>query len=44
MNQPAIDLFKDHGIDITKEPLEIAVCSQHNNGGLAGTFGGNRST
>ena len=26
----------DHGIDITKEPLEIAVCAQHNNGGLAG--------
>ena len=38
MNQPAIDLYKDHGIDITKEPLEIAVCSQHNNGGLAGNL------
>jgi|WetSurMetagenome_2_1015567.scaffolds.fasta_scaffold01084_3 succinate dehydrogenase/fumarate reductase flavoprotein subunit len=36
MNQPAIDLYKDHGIDITKEPLEVAVCAQHNNGGLAG--------
>ena len=34
MNQPAIDLYKDHGIDITREPLEIAVCAQHNNGGL----------
>jgi succinate dehydrogenase/fumarate reductase flavoprotein subunit len=38
MNQPAIDLYKDHGIDITREPLEIAVCSQHNNGGLAGNL------
>lgn len=36
LNQPAIDLFKSHGIDIETEPLEIAVCSQHNNGGLTG--------
>ncbi len=38
MNQPAIDLYKDHGIDITKERLEIAVCAQHNNGGLKGNI------
>lgn len=38
MNQPAIDLYKDHDIDITREPLEIAVCAQHNNGGLAGNL------
>jgi succinate dehydrogenase/fumarate reductase flavoprotein subunit len=38
MNQPAIDLYADHGIDITREPLEIAVCAQHNNGGLAGNL------
>ncbi len=38
MNQPAIDLYKDHGIDITKESLEIAVCAQHNNGGLKGNI------
>ncbi|MEI6293977.1 MAG: FAD-binding protein, partial [Methanomicrobiales archaeon] len=36
MNQPAIDLYSDHGIDITQEYLEIAVCAQHNNGGLMG--------
>ncbi|MCX6223329.1 MAG: FAD-binding protein, partial [Bacteroidia bacterium] len=36
LNQPAIDLYKSHGIDITHEPLEIAVCAQHNNGGLTG--------
>ena len=38
MNQPAIDLYKDRGIDITKEYLEIAVCAQHNNGGLKGNI------
>lgn len=38
MNQPAIDLYKNHGIDITKEYLEIAVCAQHNNGGLKGNI------
>ena len=36
MNPGAIELYADHGIDISKEPLEIAVCAQHNNGGLAG--------
>jgi succinate dehydrogenase/fumarate reductase flavoprotein subunit len=38
MNPGAISLYKDHGIDIYQEPLEIAVCAQHNNGGLAGTI------
>lgn len=37
MNPGAIELYRDHDIDITTEPLEIAVCAQHNNGGLAGT-------
>lgn len=36
MNQPAIDLYKKYGIDLEKEYLEIAVCAQHNNGGLVG--------
>ncbi|MFZ5515638.1 MAG: FAD-binding protein [Candidatus Zhuqueibacterota bacterium] len=36
MNQPAIDLYRNHQIDITREFLEIAVCAQHNNGGLKG--------
>lgn len=35
MNQPAIDIYAEHGIDLWKEPLEIAVCAQHNNGGFA---------
>jgi succinate dehydrogenase/fumarate reductase flavoprotein subunit len=36
MNPLAIKLYQEQNIDITKEPLEIAVCSQHNNGGLTG--------
>ena len=35
MNAPAIDLYKSKGIDIKEEYLEIALCSQHNNGGIA---------
>ncbi len=35
MNPGAIELYLDHGIDIRTEPLEVAVCAQHNNGGLA---------
>lgn len=38
MNRPAIDLYKDNGIDLAKEWLEIAVCAQHNNGGLDGNI------
>lgn len=36
MNPGAIELYADNDIDLTCEPLEIAVCAQHNNGGLAG--------
>jgi len=35
MNAPAAELYRTHGIDLATEPLEIAVCAQHNNGGLA---------
>ena len=38
MNQPAIDLYQSHGIDLSREYLEIAVCAQHNNGGLKGSI------
>lgn len=34
MNPGAVSLYADHGIDISSEPLEIAVCAQHNNGGV----------
>ena len=33
MNPQAYRLYLDHGIDLKQEPLEIAVCAQHNNGG-----------
>lgn len=36
MNPGAIASYAEHGIDLAREPLEIAVCAQHNNGGLAG--------
>jgi succinate dehydrogenase/fumarate reductase flavoprotein subunit len=36
MNQKSIELYKSNGIDLYNEPLEIAVCAQHNNGGLSG--------
>jgi len=35
MNTPAIDIYREHDIDLYSEPLEISVCSQHNNGGFA---------
>jgi len=35
MNPLAIDIYKENGINLYKEPLEIAVCAQHNNGGFA---------
>ena len=35
MNSPAVEIYREHGIDLHKEPLEIAVCAQHNNGGFA---------
>jgi succinate dehydrogenase/fumarate reductase flavoprotein subunit len=38
MNPGAIDLYQSKGISLKKEPLEIAVCSQHNMGGLAGNL------
>jgi succinate dehydrogenase/fumarate reductase flavoprotein subunit len=36
INAPAIDLYRGHGIDLERDRLEIAVCAQHNNGGLVG--------
>lgn len=35
MNEPAIELYRSRGIDIETELLEIAVCAQHQNGGLS---------
>ena len=35
MNPLAIEIYKENSIDLYSEPLEIAVCAQHNNGGFA---------
>jgi len=35
MNPLAIEIYKENGIDLYTEPLEISVCAQHNNGGFA---------
>ncbi|AEC02774.1 FAD-dependent oxidoreductase [Parasphaerochaeta coccoides] len=35
MNRPAVDFYRTHGIDLALSPLEISLCAQHNNGGLA---------
>ena len=35
MNEGAIELYADHGIDLYTQRLEIAVCAQHCNGGVA---------
>ena len=34
INQKAIDFYASHGIDLSREPLEVSVCAQHSNGGL----------
>ncbi|MDR1534259.1 MAG: FAD-binding protein [Planctomycetota bacterium] len=36
MNPAAIRLYREHGIELGGEELEIAVSAQHNNGGIAG--------
>jgi succinate dehydrogenase/fumarate reductase flavoprotein subunit len=36
MNPPAAKIYRAHGIDLEREPIEAAVCAQHNNGGLRG--------
>jgi succinate dehydrogenase/fumarate reductase flavoprotein subunit len=35
MNPLAVEIYKENGIDLYREPLEIAICAQHNNGGFA---------
>jgi succinate dehydrogenase/fumarate reductase flavoprotein subunit len=34
INDPAMELYRDNGIDLSSEPVEIGICAQHNNGGL----------
>lgn len=35
MNAPAIDFYRSRGVDLARDMLEIALCAQHNNGGVA---------
>lgn len=35
MNAPAVEFYRDKGVDLAVQPLEISLCAQHNNGGLA---------
>lgn len=35
MNRPAVDLYASKGLDIEHNYLEIALCAQHHNGGIA---------
>lgn len=35
MNMPAVEFYLGRGVDLRTQPLEIALCAQHNNGGLA---------
>lgn len=35
MNPQAVELYRAHGTDLARDWLEIAVCAQHHNGGLA---------
>ncbi len=35
MNLPAYEFFLEKGVDLEKDMVEIAVCAQHNNGGIS---------
>lgn len=35
MNTPAYEFYLSHSVDLKTEPLETALCAQHNNGGIA---------
>jgi len=35
LNEPAYALYRDKGVDLKTQPLEIALCAQHHNGGLS---------
>lgn len=38
LNPAAVSLYYEHGIDLNMEMMQIAVCAQHNNGGLKGNI------
>lgn len=38
LNSEAVNLYAEHGIDLSSEPLEVGICAQHCNGGLKGNI------
>lgn len=38
LNEDAYHLYLNHNIDLKKDPLRIAVCNQHLNGGISGNI------
>ncbi len=38
LNSEAFNLYAEHGIDLSSEPVEIGICAQHCNGGLKGNI------
>lgn len=34
INPMAVEFYRSHGVDLKTEPLEIALCAQHSNGGI----------
>lgn len=34
LNELAVSFYREHGVDLEHDMLEVAVCAQHNNGGL----------
>ena len=38
INEDAIRLYKENGIDLSNDPIEIGVCNQHLNGGISGNI------
>lgn len=35
INPQAIRTYLDHGIDLSREKIQVSICAQHNNGGIA---------
>jgi len=35
MNAPAVELYRSKGVELETQMLEIALCAQHNNGGIS---------
>ncbi len=38
LNPGAVAFYGEHGVELAEQPLEIELCAQHNNGGLAASL------